>query len=895
MTDFDDVDQRLEELESRIRQASEDCLNRTVIRLAREGRRLARQEHRVIPYLSFSFHYINSADDVLAMSEGCEVAVEMIALLEDEDLARQFQPDLPMDEYEHTKWWSTGYTYKKLATLTGHTQGYNSEGMHQCISDGMVVCRRTGNLRDTLHFREFAVEVYRAADDLDMALHFARGSLQLQNSDDSNRRVASADDVATLLALQGNLAAAVEMAQLGWQYCLEFHNPYLAKLNFLPLARELYCLAGRQDLLDQLPTIVTAGESTDLPGERVLRTPPENECPYFVFLRDQTLAVEAACRGDFELAIRLLQPWDRQLLEERCLTRWLGVRCRLVAACRLAGRMDQAQALAKSCEEAARKAHDWLTLRRLERLLDESIPATPLALVGEADCGPFATRSTAAAVNVTSDISGNENDTPGNAPAAETGDAAPDPATPLRPLIESYYTRLQQENLDPAEVPAIADEVLAIEPASIAHPEDAGRLLHLIRFVADARHAFQIANWAQSISARFPTDATVLSLHAMLGARLRDFPDFPDDELDRLMATEQIESLFRQSMDLDANSATNFARAGLYYLNQSNFGDAERCLARGFRLDRTSGVLATRLAEVYSATDRPRDALAVLDMALREGCVDPDVMWQAALRANHLEQYEAALVYLDRYESVLPGEPWTNHYRAYSLLELNRPEEALAALDCEADRNPSAGYATSLQRASALGQLNRHDEFRQQLAEVLGTPMTSVAQISKNGLQRLFHRLWFSATSLPKEDPLRRLLEDHLVSTCLATNGFFDSLRAGSDAAVAAPGEDSTAPDKDSTTVVQFYRIIVRQPLDEDWRHSRGCLAGEEEWGSYDIAWGILAVDETSARDTVLQWQRRCYPLPAGILSLETGEETYNDRPGIVWQGQREGTQTPPG
>ena len=42
----------------------------------------------MIPYLSFSFHLINHAADVQVMKDGCNVAVEMIALLEDEERAR---------------------------------------------------------------------------------------------------------------------------------------------------------------------------------------------------------------------------------------------------------------------------------------------------------------------------------------------------------------------------------------------------------------------------------------------------------------------------------------------------------------------------------------------------------------------------------------------------------------------------------------------------------------------------------------------------------------------------------------------------------------------------------------------------------------------------------------
>lgn len=861
--EFSDVEQRLQEIEDRISIASDRCHNRSLIRLAREGRRLARQEHRLIPYLSYSFHLINSADDVLAMKQGCEVAVEMIALLEDEERARLFQSDLPQDEYEHTKWWMTGFTYKKLATLTGHTQGYNSAGMHQCISDGMNVCRRTGNRRDTLHFREFAVEVYRAADDLDMALHFARGSLQLQDSGESNRKVASADDVATILCLQGNLSAAVEMVQLGWEYCLEFHNPYLAQLNFLPLAREIYCMAGRMDLLRQLPGIVTAEQATELTDDQVLRLPPEDECPYFKFLNDQALAVEACCEGHFDQAVRLLQPWDRHLLEEQCLTRWFSVRCRLIAALRLAGRNDQARALAAPCEEAARKSHDWLTLRRISRLLDDSVTVTPLAMIGDPDLGPFS-RQTGIPRSASPAVT--------DAVISEQGKASEQLTTPLSGVIKNLYERVHASDESTEILATIASELVAMPPESIADPEDAGRLLQLARFVAEVPVAREILKWAEDVRRCFSRDATVISMFATLALRLRDLPD---SDLSAELSDEQIEHLFRESLELNVDSPTNFARAGLYYLSREKFGDAERCLARGFRLDRASPILASSLAQVYSTTERPRDALAVLDMALREGCQDPELAWEAALRAIGLDQFDAALAYLDRLESQAPDRPWVSHYRAFVLLELSRPEEALLALDREAVSNPEFAYPVELQRATALGQLKRLDDFRQQLQKVLDFPMSSITYLSTGGLRRLFQRLWQSAEVLPFEDPLRRLLEDHLVSTGFATESFFHSIRCRAGAEVAKG--------------IRYFSVHLHQPLDDDWRTARGCLVGEEDWISYDIAWGVLARDEVEARMQALDWQQRCYSLPAQVMSVETRDETYEDVPGVVWQGEREG------
>ena len=49
---------------------------------------------------------------------------------------------------------------------------------------------------------------------------------------------------------------------------------------------------------------------------------------------------------------------------------WLDVRLRLIAAYRLEGDEKRAEALGRQLEAKAREARDWLTLRRLARLLD---------------------------------------------------------------------------------------------------------------------------------------------------------------------------------------------------------------------------------------------------------------------------------------------------------------------------------------------------------------------------------------------------------------------------------------------------------------------------------------------------------------------------------------------
>jgi hypothetical protein len=276
---------------------------------------------------------------------------------------------------------------------------------------------------------------------------------------------------------------------------------------------------------------------------------------------------------------------------------------------------------------------------------------------------------------------------------------------------------------------------------------------------------------------------------------------------------------------------------------------------------------------VYRQTDRPRDALMVLDTCLREGGDDPQLAHQAAMTALGLEQWDALVTYLERYEEQQPGETWTNYYRAVGLLEMQRPAEAREAIEEEAAREPPGTLHLDILRARAASALGEADAFRRLLEDVLEVPLTTVDYLSRTGLERLFGGLWSAAECLPVDDPLRGRLEELLLQAALAPEDVFDRVRQR--------GEKESGG--------KYYRCLARQTLDERWPTWPGCLAGEEGWTEYRLVWGVLARDEDEAGRLVLEWQRRCYPLPAEVEQVQLDSEGYTDKLGVVWQGFREG------
>lgn len=835
--DIEDVDERLADLFRQLDALDDQGLKRSSRRIGEEICRLAKRHQRLVPYLRGQFWLMNLDQSLFNPAPGRDVAIELIALLESEDRARLFQADFSEDEYAETVAWMSACAYDNLAKHTATMTGYNSEGMHACIGEGIEVCRRTGKLRCINCFREYASDVHRAADDLDMALHHARVVAGTPpGAPGSERRYVGAKEEAALLLLCGQLEAAEAAVERAQALAPAYHNPLEARLE-------------TQALLDQIQLM--AGKGDRLPAEAV-RELPAGENPRTELDWDKRDAVRAAVARDFDTAIQRLTPWDRRLRDQHCLDEWFEVRLRLLSLFRLAGRDNKVEALARPLEERAKEARDWLTLRRLARILIATEPAAPLALVGPATCGPYAARPRPIP-------SVAEPEAPAAAEDSET--------TPLEPLLNRLFARLDEVGEAAAE--EVLGEILAVPAESVTHPFDAARLLHLCRMLlGDGRRGPDVWAWAVAVGGRFPEQASVLNLLATLGDVLRGDGDGPMGEL---VPAERVEQLFRQSLDLDPGNPHNFARAGAYFLAVGNAAEAERCLARGFRLDRANSFLALRLAEAYQNSDRPRDALAVLDLSLRAGCADAKVAWEAAVIAQHLERHEETLTYLDRFEALSPGQLWACYYRALALLDLGRPAEALPAIDEEERRDPERTFLLLVLRACAAAALGDTDTCRRHIENAMALRLASISYLMVTGLTRLFARLWKAAECLPADDPLRSVLVARTLAAGMAPDEVFDE-------------ERST---RDEEEGMSFYRCKLRQPLDDDWPDSAGCLTGQEAWQEYRILWGVLAPDEDAAAEMALAWQARCYPRAAIIEEIELQREGYTDRPGVVWQGAR--------
>ncbi|MDB5387267.1 MAG: hypothetical protein JWM11_2913, partial [Planctomycetaceae bacterium] len=533
-----DVEKRLEQLLKSIGDLADLCQYRSSMRVARETQRLAKQERKVIPFLQAAISLMNSCLEVFDPEAGLTVALESIALLESDDHARQFQPDLPEDHYQYVVSRLSTCAYDHLAMHTAEKEGYNSDGVHDCISDGLFVCRRTGKLECIACFREYATDVYQASDDVEMALHHARAVATSPPLNlDNNRQWAGQRSEAKLLLLNGQLEAALEAARKAWSLVESWHTVFQARLETKVLLETILLLLGREAELETL--IGTAY------GKELDAAPATDEFPLWEMQLAQRDAIAACLRQDYKSAIETLTKWDRRLTTQHCLSTWFEIRLQLIAVCTLAGETERVKRLATQLEEKAKHARDWLTQRLLKRLQDQTQPQSPWPTIAALSSGPFAPRHAIAAVDTAAEnvvgIASTHADPSPTDDASSVADAEPsgDATTVKEPQnisrngipperanspVAPIARRIQEaaENGDGEAFGPIFDELLTWTPEKCTEGYDAAWLVYLAqiagRFTERIRELWP---WALRFLDAYPQDAGVLNVVADLGNMIR--------------------------------------------------------------------------------------------------------------------------------------------------------------------------------------------------------------------------------------------------------------------------------------------------------------------------------------------------------------------------------------
>jgi len=847
-----EIDQQLKDLQERAGDFIPRCQFSSSSRLYGELRRRGRVEHRAHSYVMGTFFQMDQAQYLLDFQTMRERAVELIALLEDEEQLRQIQSDFPREQYEYLVYSMSSCAYENLAEATGQLEGYNSEGMHACIADGLQICRRTGKTGCVSCFREYACDVYLSADDPDIAGHQCSLVMEQEGgwSDRGDRRWLASSKLAWLEALHGRFDEALATMEKALEFtnCEAVSLKYESRVRTLLLRDTIRLAAGLDALLPFDPAFA--------------EMPSPEECPIFDNTLDLNTALMAVRNQDWSTASDLLTKWDQRLQKCNGTHLWFETRLRLIATKRLAGDQKLAEALAKQLEQRARTANDYLTLRRLQFLMDSDQPS-PLAVASSP-------RPLLSETNSTDDTLSDTKDSD-----TKTGDAisAEEPASPLAEQVTALRNRMTELMEDPTDegFEILRTDVLAIEAAKVTHHEDASGILHLMGYlVGSGKDGEDVWKWANALAAPHRNRSVVLSLLGTLGDALRASGN---ETLAEKITPERTEQLFRKSMELDPSKARNFLRAGDHFAAQDNNGEAERCFARAFRLDRTDGNIVRRLADLYNSTERPRDALHVLDVCLREGSDDAQVAFDAAMLAFRLKQYDATLTYLQKFEELAGENLWTNYYRGVCYYEQGEYRKALECIDREEHLAESTGWHLELMRAVVKFRLNDLAGAQPHLEVAMTTPLYEIDFLSPTGLMELMQRLAVVADEILKDQGMVARIERRLLRSGLMPESWFQWQRESDDA---RPVEN-----------VRLFRCLIHQPLDENWNADPDRLCDQQDWDSYITEWGVLAQSEDQAKETALKFQAMCCDLPGTVQEILESDETYTDVPGPVWQGAR--------
>jgi tetratricopeptide (TPR) repeat protein len=853
MSDFDahdGIDAQLEQIQDSAGALIEPCHYKSSFERYGELRRLARSEKRLVAYLNGVFFQMDQAQYLLDFQTMKERAIELVSLLESEERSRQLQADFEPHQYEYLVHSMSSCAYENLAEATGQSDGYNSDGMHACIADGLQVCRQTGKLACVSCFREYSVDVYTAADDTELAGYQCQAIIDHPGpwADRGDRRWLACIKSAWLELLAGKAFTARSLVD-------QAHD--LIESDEVPLKREatirvLFCDATL-DLLN--------GDDISSHQEQLAEIlPPAGECPAFELEMALLNSLQAVVSGDFAASVDILTPWDRKLSQAKALTWWFEVRLRLIATKRLAGDSDRLDRLVQPLEQAALQASDWLTERRLQRLLDDDFQPSPLALLAELRQPTTPSESSGPEVVESTAENGCEEKT-----EAEL--------TPLRDALDAMHAEMVERHEEKNEeaLGVLLDRILAYQPADVQHSGDAGRLIYYAGFLPLQNRAEEVWWWANVLATAHEDDARTISVLAALGLTIRDLEN---DAFADTFTSERLEQLYRKSLQLDGSIANNFSRAGDFYIQEANHGEAERCFARAFRLDRTSAPIALRLAEVYKMTDRHQDALNVLDLCLRNGCEESSVTWHASLVAFGTDRFESTLTYLDRFKEQAGEEEggmlWANYYRAVSLYELGRFREALEAIEEEKRRLDMEVFHTAGIRACAQLALGR-GEADEALDAFLEIPMREVDYLEPAGMEQTLIRVWKAAKKYLVSSKVCDELKRRLLGAGMMPDDYFEELRL----------QNSKTPGLD------FFRCMLQQPLDERWETSSFSLNDQVDWPFYFAEWGVLARSEEEAHQRALKVQNECFPLTAEVIDVQASEESYEDHPGVVWQGVR--------
>jgi tetratricopeptide (TPR) repeat protein len=329
---------------------------------------------------------------------------------------------------------------------------------------------------------------------------------------------------------------------------------------------------------------------------------------------------------------------------------------------------------------------------------------------------------------------------------------------------------------------------------------------------------------------------------------------------------EAILKWYERALELVPDHALLLARKAWFHLQYEDDRSAERLLARSARLDRANTWVALRLAEVYVRADRPGDALAVLDLAIRSGGESPSTLWEAAMLASRTGELRALVGYSERYRVSNPDDVWGRYYLLLGLCGIEDWARARSELDAARASAPEIEYVWS--SFEVVVRTAEGGDVAGAVERFLALPTKDVDALTTGGI---FHALARAHTAVAAR-------AEHAAPAAALRARL---LRLGLFGYDAANVERQRADPEEKTG---YFDVELHQDLPADWSEEPQRLPSTATWRALRATYGVLA----GARDEAVALALRVHPRLGGaapvVVDVRADEGLYKDRRGLYRQ-----------
>lgn len=910
----EEFDRQFQELDNRHSELSDKQLRRSAFQVALEMKRLAKSHKQLVPYIRSCFSLTNDSQDLLEHEIGIENALEIIAFVESEEKAKKFQHDYDEDYYQYTAYWVSACAYDNLAVHTANREGYNSQVVHGAVDDGMHVCRRTGKLECVECFREYAIEINIASGDYEMGEHYARiCSVSTARENADCRHWAGWDYLVSISIRQGRLQEALDAMKMAFKTAKQYHDPLSASLQSGMRLELLLALLGKEDQWDAL---LAENDVQWNPAD----FPPLEESPQLNILKTQVEAVKLVRQNRPLEAAEKLAKMERFVLGQGNVRYWFDLRCYRIAALLFAGEKPEETLLGSLVEELRRRANkacQWSAIQQVDAMLDPSPDKpsvlNPAAIHCPIDAGPYASPKfqPGSALPVISKSDEKKTDVPET--SASPKEERPKSERTLE--IERERVELQQlwneadqasagdlpfekqAELDERET-RLYDKYTRFTPADMKSeaPEkltedelwETGYSLIQMKIVNSAERIRSLWKWRDSFTEAFPDSPLLLANSAYIAFVLRYEAEEKEIDPDSLgiPSLEELESRAVRAFEKEPTRSGIATVAGMLCEANGHSREAQRYFSRACQIHRLNEYAAYRLAVLYNVAERPRDALAVVDLYLRAGGRDQAVLWIGTQIAFKSQLFDQFLLYEATYSESSPHF-LLDAQKSIAFFLSEKYEESRAALSAYEEKWNKTDKSQELFKV-LLAAVLKEGDWKTRLLAALDFPIREDDDFLFGWNVNLFTLIWNLFDESDRECPVRAKYVDFLFTHGEVPDEYFQEgipeLQQDEE------DEEDFDDDEEEEEFVPIpcWKCVLTQPLDADVPTWAGWNRIPCDVTDYSVSWFVYHPQQEETVRRVLAEQSRCYPLAPEVFEVIPLGEYSVPCPHIIGMGPRE-------